>query len=156
MKIDFSLIVSAQCIPACENGGICIRSGLCHCPNERFKGPQCRFGEHLHCHLSYTKTSSSDASVCAPSKLNFNGGYNCTGTSTSFTCSLICPDGAPFSFQPESSYTCLYSEGEFKPKSIPECVTGNGIIIKGQEHSYRSYSKMDLMSMEWYSIFNGQ
>ena len=103
-----------------------------------------------------TRTSSSDASVCAPSKLNFNGGYNCTGTSTSFTCSLICPDGAPFSFQPEPSYTCLYSEGEFRPKSIPECVTGNGIIIKGQEHSYRSYSKMDLMSMEWYSIFNGQ
>ena len=110
----------------------------------------------LHYQLSFTKTSFSDASVCAPSKLNFNGGYNCTGTSNSFTCSLICPDGAPFSFQPEPSYTCLYSEGEFKPKSIPECVTGNGIIIKGQEHSYRSYSKMDLMSMEWYSIFNGQ
>lgn len=105
--------------------------------------------------LSDTKTPYLDASVCDSSKLNFNGGYNCTGTSNSFTCSLICPDGAPFSFQPESSYTCLYSEGEFKPQPIPECVTGNGIIIKSHEQSYRSYSKIDLMSMEWYSICDG-
>ena len=93
--------------------------------------------------------------MCDPSKLNFNGGYNCTGTTTSFTCSLVCPDGVPFSFQPETSYTCLYSEGVFKPKHIPECVTGNGIIIKGQEHSYRTYSKMDLTSIDWYLILNG-
>ena len=151
------MLVSAECIPACENGGICIRSGLCHCPNEKFKGPQCQFGQHYYCHVTLlTNTSTSDASVCDPSKLNFNGGYNCTGTTTSFTCSLICPDGAPFSFQPESSYTCLYSEGQFRPQPLPECVSRNGVIITSQEHSHRSYSKMDLMSMEWFSIFEGK
>ena len=102
-----------------------------------------------------TTSSFLDKSVCDPSKLNFNGGYNCTGTQSTFTCSLVCPDGAPFSFQPESSYTCSYSEGDFKPKLTPQCVVGNGVMIKSKRHSIISYSKMDLMSMNWYLILNG-
>lgn len=63
-----------------------------------------------------------DADACTAKKLGTNGGYNCSGDSDSFSCSISCPTGIQFEFQPEPLYTCYYSTGIFAPNPIPKCV----------------------------------
>lgn len=65
---------------------------------------------------------SVDVDACSVKKLPTNGGYNCSGDGESYGCSISCPEGAPFEFQPEPVYTCLYSQGIFMPTPIPKCV----------------------------------
>ncbi|KAF5285691.1 hypothetical protein FQR65_LT13076 [Abscondita terminalis] len=111
------------CDPPCENGGICMSFNVCQCPKE-FRGPQCQYS----------------ASVCKAQKLNFNGGYNCSGNGDIFQCSLMCPEGIEFEFPPANAYVCSYAEGKFLPEPIPQCVfedNMNVITMKSKEHSYR-------------------
>lgn len=66
--------------------------------------------------------------VCKAKRLQFNGGYNCSGSMDSVTCSLWCPSGIEFEFPPASGYTCTYAEGVFKPQPIPQCVYGKNLF----------------------------
>ena len=68
--------------------------------------------------------SSIDSEACNPSKLGYNGGYNCTGSGTFLSCRLKCPAPATFSFPPASEYTCNYSYGFFLPNTVPACQYG--------------------------------
>lgn len=75
---------------------------------------------------------------CNARKLIFNGGYNCTGNSDSYSCSLNCPEGIPFEFQPAPVYTCQYSTGQFLPSPIPQCIFDDNmqvINLGGDSHS---------------------
>nr|CAD7397465.1 unnamed protein product [Timema cristinae] len=92
------------CEPACENGGVCLSLDVCQCPQE-FRGAQCQ----------YLKD------VCTPSKLNFNGGYSCTDSVDTFTCSVSCPNRMTFEQPPAAIYTCHYSTGVFTP-TVPQCI----------------------------------
>lgn len=59
--------------------------------------------------------------ACNPSKMNFNGAYNCSGTGDSMSCSISCPQGVVLEFPPASKYTCEYSKGIYIPTNIPLC-----------------------------------
>lgn len=67
----------------------------------------------------------SGVEVCSPKKMNFNGGYKCQGTDTTFSCQLSCPEGIEFAFTPAPQYTCEYAIGVFTPINIPQCASGN-------------------------------
>uniref|UniRef100_A0A1B0D0P6 Uncharacterized protein n=1 Tax=Phlebotomus papatasi TaxID=29031 RepID=A0A1B0D0P6_PHLPP len=93
------------CSPKCRNGGNCLSFNVCQCPPE-FRGPQCQYS----------------VDNCAPKKLKFNGGYNCSGTGDTISCTLYCPKGVEFDSQPSPVYTCSYSKGIFSPDTVPKCV----------------------------------
>ena len=101
----------------------------------------------------------TEATECDPSKLNFNGGYNCSGNQETLSCSLFCPDGIQFSKQPEPYYTCSYSNGRFESKfAMPQCLLEQGMVMtKGKRHysSINTFSDVDLKSFNWYSIIQG-
>lgn len=101
----------------------------------------------------------TEVSECDPSKLNFNGGYNCSGNQETLSCSLFCPDGVQFSKQPEPYYTCSYSNGRFESKfAMPQCLLEQGMMItKGKRHysSINTFSDVDLKSFDWYTIIQG-
>lgn len=61
---------------------------------------------------------------CSPERMNFNGGYNCSGGSASFSCSLNCGADGVFEFPPAVIYTCDYAKAKFVPESIPQCIFG--------------------------------
>lgn len=68
----------------------------------------------------------------------FNGGYNCSGNGEMYSCSLNCPEGISFEFQPAPVYTCRYSTGQFLPSPIPQCVFDDNmqvINMGGQPHT---------------------
>lgn len=71
----------------------------------------------------------SGTDACSARKLGFNGGYNCSGSFDSFSCSLSCPEGVPFEFTPAPVYTCTYDVGIFQPLPIPQCVYGQNMIV---------------------------
>ncbi|KAK7602195.1 hypothetical protein V9T40_009636 [Parthenolecanium corni] len=99
----------AVCTPQCLNGGKCIGKNNCMCPEE-FRGPYCQY------HVSQ----------CDPSKLNFNGGYNCTGDEEVSACHLSCPPNSSPSRPLEPVYICSYSEGIYQPNNIPQCEYDDG------------------------------
>lgn len=72
--------------------------------------------------------------------MKFNGGYNCSGTGDSISCSLYCPPGVSFEKTPVSLYTCNYKDSKFLPTNIPQCVYGDGVSIS------QSYSSAFSMS----------
>ncbi|XP_063233046.1 hemocytin isoform X2 [Bacillus rossius redtenbacheri] len=94
------------CEPPCENGGECLSHNLCECPQD-FRGPQCQY----------------DKGRCTMDKLRqaFNGGMSCAGSMDQLSCSLSCPVGTVFEQPPASQYTCLFSEGVFRPQP-PRCI----------------------------------
>lgn len=99
---------TATCNPSCQNGGNCLSFNMCQCP-PTFRGPQCQY----------------NVEVCAPAKkLQFNGGYNCSGTQDSMSCSVYCPPGIKFDYSPASVYTCEYASGKYMPDKVPQCVFG--------------------------------
>lgn len=63
-----------------------------------------------------------DVESCSPKKIPTNAGYNCSGDLESFSCSLSCPVGIDFEFQPEPVYTCYYATGVYMPMPIPNCL----------------------------------
>ena len=102
----------------------------------------------------------ADASVCTPAKLNFNGGYNCSGSPSSLSCFLYCPEGIGFTSEPAPIYTCPYQTGVFQPQPIPQCqISSNMQIIKTNRQSYSSYktySRKELMLFDWSSMVYGK
>ena len=61
---------------------------------------------------------------CSPERMNFNGGYNCSGSGDTFSCSLNCGVSGKFEFPPSSAYVCSYASGIFMPQPIPQCIFG--------------------------------
>uniref|UniRef100_A0A7G3AKI1 Putative hemolectin isoform b n=1 Tax=Lutzomyia longipalpis TaxID=7200 RepID=A0A7G3AKI1_LUTLO len=100
------------CSPKCRNGGNCLSFNVCQCPPE-FRGPQCQYS----------------VDNCAPKKMKFNGGYNCSGTGDTISCTLYCPQGVNFDFQPAPVYTCSYAKGVFSPETVPKCVFGDNMDV---------------------------
>ena len=124
-----TVFLLATCDPVCENGGKCLADNQCQC-GEDFRGPQCQFGKLLlFSTIFLLYRVSIESSVCDPAKLEFNGGFNCTGTNEQFSCSLFCPDGIEFSSIPAPSYTCNYAEGTFMPTQVPQCQYGIDTIL---------------------------
>jgi von Willebrand factor len=113
------------CDPPCQNGGNCLSFGRCQCPQD-FRGPQCQY-----------RTDNCDAR-----KLQFNGGYNCSGDQVGLICSLSCPEGMTFETRPSSVYSCLYEEARFQPSPIPQCIFPVAAPVAPQAVSYKS-SKSD-------------
>jgi hypothetical protein len=62
-----SLTILAVCNPACQNNGICIRPGVCQCP-ENFMGPQCQT-EKQYC--MKTPEVKNMRKGCSPSLCTF-------------------------------------------------------------------------------------
>ncbi|KAG8236359.1 hypothetical protein J437_LFUL016579, partial [Ladona fulva] len=58
------------------------------------------------------------ADSCSPQKLGFNGGYNCTSSGTSYSCTLSCPAGIEFESPPVPFYSCDYASGSHF-KAVP-------------------------------------
>ena len=96
---------AATCNPPCMNGGNCLSLNVCQCTKD-FRGPQCQWGTER----------------CETSKLNFNGGFSCSGSSDTLSCKLSCPKSVKFEFEPAEIYTCSYATAEFSPKKVPRCV----------------------------------
>lgn len=67
--------------------------------------------------------------ACSPKKIGFNGGFNCSGSGDIISCSLSCPQGVKFEFQPANKYSCDYSVGEFLPRNIPQCAFSKDLTI---------------------------
>ena len=86
--------------------------------------------------------SLTDSSNCKPELLDFNGGYNCTGTQTSFSCVVYCPVGIDFEFEPAPLYNCDYASSTFDPSPTPNCIFGSGVqvnvTLKGISSFFRS------------------
>lgn len=56
--------------------------------------------------------------------LNFNGGYNCSGTGDLLNCKITCKEMS-FEYPPADVYTCNYADGFFVPRgAVPQCVFG--------------------------------
>lgn len=111
------------CTPECLNAGTCLSYNVCQCP-KTFRGPICQY----------------PIENCSPKKLNFNGGYNCSGTSTEVSCRLYCPKGINFDFEPAAVYTCSYATAEFLPKNVPKCLLRKFLII------FRNESNLNFLS----------
>lgn len=99
------------CTPKCLNGGKCISLNVCQCDKD-FRGPNCQY----------------NTEACTPKKINFNGGYSCHGDDKSFSCSLYCPDGIEFEFEPAEEYRCDYATGIFMPLKVPQCLESKVFI----------------------------
>ncbi|KAL6266408.1 hypothetical protein P5V15_003260 [Pogonomyrmex californicus] len=110
------------CDPPCQNGGNCLPTNLCQCPQD-YRGPQCQYS----------------ANTCDAEKLHFNGGYHCTSYGDSYSCTLNCPKGVEFEFPPASVYICTYDKGIFEPQPIPQCKVDNNIKIISLGTSYNTY-----------------
>ncbi|EFA10333.2 hemocytin [Tribolium castaneum] len=126
------------CTPPCLNGGNCLSFNRCQCPQD-FRGPQCQY-----------RTDN-----CDPRKLQFNGGYNCSGDLLSFSCSLHCPEGMNFETTPSYLYTCLYEEATFKPQPIPQCVFPEGVsgtIRQTSSHNYYQISNNSGFNLKSLSV----
>ncbi|RXG71349.1 hypothetical protein Avbf_00325 [Armadillidium vulgare] len=74
---DCTFNLAAICDPECINGGICLAPNICECSSE-FRGPICQY----------------PISNCDPKKLNFNGGYNCSGENMDFGCQTLVSRGS--------------------------------------------------------------
>lgn len=104
---SFNLYWIAICDEPCINGR-CFAPNSCVCA-KNFAGSQCQY----------------PADKCSPkTKLDFNGGYNCSSSMTEMKCSVFCDVGFPLEFEPEPFYTCKFETGEFLPKNIPHCKYG--------------------------------
>lgn len=88
----------------------------------------------------------------------FNGGYNCTGNSDSYLCSVVCPEGVPFEFEPAPVYTCNYDTGLFLPTPIPQCIYEEGvqvIHVGGQNlTSYQTTNEHVISNKSTHHYFN--
>ena len=103
---------------------------------------------------SNTSFSVLEMSRCSPSKLNFNGGYNCTGDQYKYSCRLFCPPGIEFSAVPEPVYVCQYEIGNFDPPVVPRCeISSNMKITKS---TYQTHSVRDFSSVDWSTIIFGK
>lgn len=80
---------------------------VCQC-TKGYRGPQCQWS----------------ADRCVTTKMNFNGGFQCTGNADSLSCVLSCPKGINFEYPPAQVYTCRYETAEFQPKQVPKCIYG--------------------------------
>eukprot|EP00095_Tigriopus_kingsejongensis_P005163 maker-scaffold237_size242172-snap-gene-0.16 protein:Tk05163 transcript:maker-scaffold237_size242172-snap-gene-0.16-mRNA-1 annotation:"PREDICTED: hemocytin" len=130
------------CDPPCENGGFCLSYNQCQCP-EDYKGLQC---QHR-------------ASNCQPELMEFNGGYNCTGTQTTFTCVVYCPNGIDFEHAPAPLYTCDYGTGTFEPMPVPDCDYGQGVQVirtkKTVKKRFRTHVRQSGSSLNWTWVLEG-
>ncbi|XP_065200216.1 hemocytin isoform X2 [Planococcus citri] len=134
------------CNPPCKNGGKCIDTDTCFCPKD-FRGEICQY----------------PTSICDPSKLNFNGNYNCSGDELQFSCELSCPLGMVPEVKFNSKYTCLYSEGKFTPTDVPQCQIGriiDGTKISQYESKLLKLTPAPASCMIWgpfhFKAFNGK
>lgn len=117
LKFNLEIIIFhavAICDPPCINGGNCLSFNVCQCPKE-FRGPQCQYSVER----------------CATTKLNFNGGFQCSGTAHVLSCKLTCPKTVNFEFQPADEYVCSYETGQFSPAKVPRCVFGKISVCFG-------------------------
>jgi len=64
---------------------------------------------------------------CNPERMNFNGGYNCSGDSDTFNCTLNCGADGKFEHRPHPIYMCHYATGIFDPQPIPQCIFGQSV-----------------------------
>ncbi|XP_070162344.1 hemocytin isoform X2 [Polyergus mexicanus] len=124
------------CEPPCQNGGNCLPTNLCQCPQD-YRGPQCQYS----------------ADTCDAEKLRFNGGYYCTGDSETYSCTLNCPAGVEFEFPPATTYTCTYNKGVFEPQPIPQCKVDNNIKIISLGTSYNTYVRESNHSWSMHDVF---
>lgn len=123
----------AICDPPCLNGGNCLSYNVCQCPKE-FRGGQCQWGTER----------------CATTKMNFNGGFQCTGSADYLSCKITCPKGISFDFQPADVYTCHYETAEFVPKQVPRCVYGkNSLKLPILKISTNLFSQ--LLECKWFT-----
>lgn len=106
------IFIPAVCRPACQHGGTCIYHNTCQCP-QNFAGAQCQHSIER----------------CAPTKIGFNGGVRCTGTSTGMSCILHCPEGIRFDSPPAAAYKCSFDKGVFTPSNVPRCVYDEGVEV---------------------------
>eukprot|EP00094_Tigriopus_californicus_P010405 TCALIF_10037-PA protein Name:"Similar to SSPO SCO-spondin (Homo sapiens)" AED:0.11 eAED:0.13 QI:68/0.47/0.38/0.83/0.58/0.61/18/0/1151 len=130
------------CDPPCKNGGFCLSYNQCQCPEDS-KGLQCQYR----------------ASNCKPELMEFNGGYNCTGTQTSFTCVVYCPNGIDFEHPPAPVYTCDYASGTFEPMPVPDCDYGHGVQVirtkKTVKKRYRTHVQQSGSYLNWTWVLEG-
>ncbi|KAG7205161.1 hypothetical protein KM043_018256 [Ampulex compressa] len=125
------------CNPSCQNGGNCLPTNLCQCP-QAFRGPQCQY--------------SVDA--CSTEKLNFNGGFYCISDSDSYSCRLNCPPEIEFEFPPSAFYKCTYDTGIFNPQPIPQCKFENNVNVISLGTSYNSYIRETNQSWAFEDTFD--
>lgn len=78
------------------------------------------YAKCLECMFLFWLSTGTDN--CDARKLQFNGGYNCSGDQVGLICSLSCPEGMTFETRPSSVYSCLYEEARFQPSPIPQCI----------------------------------
>ncbi|XP_012135564.1 hemolectin [Megachile rotundata] len=112
------------CTPPCINGGTCLPSNICQCP-QAYRGPQCQY--------------SADA--CNGEKMGFNGGFYCHSIDDNYSCIINCPDGVEFEFPPATAYTCSYATGVFYPQPIPQCKYNENMNVISLGTMYNSYVK---------------
>lgn len=109
----FTLAITAICTEPCLNGGNCISHDVCQCLATH-RGPQCQY----------------DVESCSPKRMQFNGAYNCTGDNTKLRCSISCPAGVGFEFQPAREYVCTYATGKYMPETVPQCQFSKYLYIE--------------------------
>ncbi|KAJ8945046.1 hypothetical protein NQ318_019042 [Aromia moschata] len=94
----------------------------------------------VNAHRSFEDLNANTMLTSAvPKKLPVNGGYKCSGDGESVSCSISCPEGIQFEFQPEPFYTCHFSTGIFLPAHIPQCVYPDTMEIIPQPGSSYNY-----------------
>ncbi|XP_053978189.1 hemocytin [Hylaeus volcanicus] len=125
------------CDPPCQNGGNCLPSNFCQCP-QAYRGPQCQY--------------SADA--CSGEKMGFNGGFYCSSDGDSYSCTLNCPVGVEFEFPPVTTYKCLYETGVFEPQPIPQCKYSENKNLISLGATYNSYIRESNHTWTYEDIFN--
>ena len=62
------ILLSAVCLPTCQNGGICVRPGVCHC-GQNFEGPYCEVEKASPC-LDHPPTPGNSRVFCSDRYVN--------------------------------------------------------------------------------------
>ncbi|CAK9818181.1 SSPO [Anthophora quadrimaculata] len=125
------------CKPPCQNGGNCLPSNLCQCP-QAYKGPQCQYS----------------VDTCNGEKMGFNGGFFCTSADNTYTCTLNCPAGVEFEFPPASEYICNYATGIFLPQPVPQCKYSENSNVISLGATYNSYIKETNHTWSYQDFYN--
>ncbi|KOX75564.1 Hemocytin [Melipona quadrifasciata] len=124
------------CDPPCQNGGNCLPSNLCQCP-QAYKGSQCQYSAH----------------ICNGEKMGFNGGFFCSSIDDTYSCTINCPAGVEFEFPPAPAYICNYETGVFTPQPIPQCKYANNMNVISLGAMYNSYVKETNHTWAYQDIF---
>lgn len=99
------------CEDDCQNGGSCIRPGVCGCLPE-YRGDRCQFRK-----LNFLNCDARDLVKKGETKV----GWVCNHTKNMTSCTIDCKEPAVFETPSTNVFKCT-PEGKWTPDAVPRCI----------------------------------